>query len=210
MKQNRDYIKKISKYSIVGGLGATLVLGLVGCDSGVIREGDAQSETQESSAIQKSGAFVVIEKDVTGNYKIVEEFPSKETRVILRENGTDRILSQAEIDALIKAEEVKIDNGTSELTKSPEEVSSGGMGMGAAILSSMAGALLGSYIGNKLFNNQNYQTQRNTRYQNPSTYSRSVDSFNKQAATTKSANTAPKKSGYFGGGDKSGNQAVGG
>jgi len=127
---------------------------------------------------------------------------------VLRENGEERILSKEEIDALLKEEQARIENGTSDLTKSPEEerANDGGMGLGGAILSSMAGAILGSYIGSKLFNNQNYQSQRSTRYQNPSAYERSVNSFNKAKTAapktnTNAAQSAPKKSGFFGGAD---------
>ena len=53
------------------------------------------------------------------------------------------------MDALVKEEASKVDNGTSELTKANPEAS-GGMGLGGTIMASMAGAMLGSYIGNKL------------------------------------------------------------
>ena len=196
---DKKRIKKISNYAIVGGLGATLVLGLVGCqgvDDGLSQGG---GDSAPLSSIGKEGAFVIIEKDSKGNYLIVEEFPSKETRIVLREDGKERILSQNEIDTLIKEEQVKIDAGTSELLQENPS----GMGIGGAILSSMAGALLGSYIGNKLFNNPNYEARRNKRYQNPSGYSRSMDSFNKAKTTpTSTASTAPKSSGYLGSGSK--------
>jgi len=208
MDKKKGYIKKISNYSIVGGLGATLVLGLLGCSDGGVG-GEMQQLQSGAESIQKQGAFVVIEKDPNGGYKIVEEFPSKETRVVLRENGSERILSQEEIDKIIKEEQAKIEAGTSDLLKAPEEVSSGGgMGLAGTLLSSAAGAILGSYIGNKLFNNQNFQSQRSTRYQTPSAYSRSVDSFGKSPSSASAAtkttasqttSNAPKKSGFFSG-----------
>ncbi len=37
-------------------------------------------------------------------------------------NGTKKILSQEEIDKLVKEEEKRVESGTSALTKSPEEV----------------------------------------------------------------------------------------
>jgi hypothetical protein len=74
---------------------------------------------------------------------------------------------------------------------------SSGMGLGGVLLSSIAGAMLGSWIGNKLFNNQNYQNQRKAQYKSPQTYSRSQSSFTK-AAKTSTSSTSSKKSGFFG------------
>ncbi|RXJ60149.1 UPF0323 family lipoprotein [Candidatus Marinarcus aquaticus] len=189
------HIKKISDYAKVGGLSALLVTGLVGC-------GDSNSNNQQgqnnafSNASQKQGAFVVIEALPNGGYTIVDEYPSNDTRIVLKElNGNERILSQEEIDRLVKEEAIKIDNGTSGLTN--PEVSSGNMGLGGVLLSSIAGAMIGSWIGNKLFNNQNYQNQRRTQYKSPQTFSRSVDSFNK-AKTASTASSSSKKSGFFG------------
>jgi len=75
-------------------------------------------------------------------------------------------------------------------------MSSGGMGLGEAILASAAGAIIGSWIGSKLFGNPNYQHNRQAGYKNPSTYNRSKNSFNKPRAKSSSA----KKGGFFGGG----------
>lgn len=189
------HIKKISDYAMVGGLGALLVTGLVGC-------GDSNSNNQQgqnsafSNASQKQGAFVIVEALPNGGYTIVDEYPSKDTRIVLRElDGKERILSQAEIDKLVKEEEAKIDNGTSPLTN--PEMSNGNMGLGGVLLSSIAGAMIGSWIGNKLFNNQNFQNQRRTQYKSPQTYSRSADSFKKAKATSTTSSTS-KKSGFFG------------
>ncbi|NQY92793.1 MAG: hypothetical protein HRT43_01390 [Campylobacteraceae bacterium] len=193
------YIKKISNYAMVGGLGAMLIVGLVGCeDKGQQQKADALNQGQ------KNGAFVIIEQTEAGGYTIVDEFPSKDTRIVLRQaDGTERILSQREIDILVQEENIKIENGTSALTN-PEQaqMSGGGMGLGGVLMSSIAGAMIGSYIGGKLFNNQNYKNQRAAQYKSPSTYSRSKNSFAKaKAASARSA--ASKKSGFFGGGKKS-------
>ncbi|MFA7092522.1 MAG: UPF0323 family lipoprotein [Arcobacteraceae bacterium] len=194
--KKRNHIKKISDYAMVGGLGAILVTGLVGC--GDSSNGNQQQGQQNAftDANAKQGAFVIIETLPDGGYKIVDEYPSSTTRIVLRElDGSERILSQEEIDKLVKEEATKIDNGTSALTN--PEVSSGGMGLGGVLLSSIAGAMIGSWIGNKLFNNQNYQNQRKTNYKSPQTYSRSVNTANaaKSATTSGSAN---KQSGFFG------------
>lgn len=194
MKKN-NHIKKISNYTMVGGLGAILVMGLVGCEN---KSSNNQNQGQSdafTNASQKQNAFVIIEESVDGKYSIADEFPATKTTVVLRKpDGSERILTQEEIDALVKEEAAKIDSGTSPLTNS--EVS-GGMGLGGVLLSSIAGAMLGSWIGNKLFNNQNYQNQRKAQYKSPQTYSRSQSSFSK-AAKSSTTNSNSKKSGFFG------------
>lgn len=194
--RKKSHIKKISDYAMVGGLGAILVVGLVGCeDKGNNNQSQGQSDAF-TQASQKQGAFVVIEQNEAGQYKIADEFPANKTTIVLRSpDGSERILSQEEIDKLVKEEEAKIDAGTSALTN--PEMSSGGMGLGGVLLSSIAGAMIGSWLGNKLFNNQNYQNQRQTQYKSPQTYSRSQSSFSKTPATSSTSSTA-KKSGYFG------------
>ncbi len=193
------HIKKISDYAIVGGLGAVLVVGLVGCeDKGTAGQQQGQSNAF-TTASQAQAAFVVIEELPNGGYTIADEFPAQKNTIVLRKpDGTERILTQAEIDALVKEEAAKIDAGTSQLTNpNQEQLSNGGMGLGGVLLSSIAGAMIGSWIGNKLFNNQNYQNQRKANYKSPQTYSRSKNSFSKAAAAKKSSSSS-KKSGFFG------------
>ncbi|MBE0491527.1 MAG: hypothetical protein IBX44_04680 [Sulfurospirillum sp.] len=183
------YIRKISEYAIAGGIGALVVFGLQGCE----KKDDTNAFGE---AAQKQGAFVVIDELPNGSYKIAQEYPSETTRVILRsKEGSERILSQDELDMLIKEEAKKIEEGTSPLTN--PELSSGMPSLGTILLSSAAGAILGSYIGNKLFNNQNYQAQRRTQYKTPQTYSKSTDSFNKAKATS-AASSTKKSTGFFG------------
>jgi len=191
------HIKKVSSYSMIGGLSALVLAGIQGCgDSGVDHQ---QQQATQQQQIAKEGASVTIEKQADGSYKILDEFPSSTTRVILKENGVERILTQAEIDKLVKDEEAKVDAGTSNLTKSPEEVKeSGGMGLAGTLMASMAAGMVGSFLMNKLMNNQNYQQNRRTSYKSPSTYSRSQNSFKKARAAAKSSRTSsPKKSGFF-------------
>jgi len=187
------YIRKISDYAIAGGIGAIAIFGLVGCED---------KNVQDSELTQKQGAFVIIEEVAAGEYKILEEYPSDITRVVLKDiYGNERILSQAEIDELLKQEEQKINDGTSALTN--PQMSSGMPSLGQVILGSAAGAILGSWIGGKLFNNQNYQNQRQANYKSPQTYSKSVDSFNKAKTAGVSKTSTSKSSGFFGGGSKS-------
>ncbi|MCI6989005.1 MAG: UPF0323 family lipoprotein [Campylobacter sp.] len=201
MKKYINKFKKIATYSLAGGFGLVLAGSLAGC-------GNNNSNDTQMTQNAMQGAFVKIEETSPGVYKVLEEVPSETTTVILKDiNGTERILSDAEIDELLKKENEKIDNGTSNLTNEAR-MSSGGLSLGEAILASAAGALLGSWIGSKLFNNQAFNSQRQNAYKNPSAYSRSVNSFNqaKQGATTKK--TSSGRSGFFGGGSKS--SSVGG
>ena len=192
------HIKKVASYAAVGGFGAVVAAGLAGCGSDNGGESSALKE-----AAQKTGAFVIIEETAPGKYKVLEEYPSSETRVVLKDiNGTERVLSKEEMDKLIAEENAKIDAGTSNLTGSNAQnaqLSSGGMSLGETLLASAAGAIIGSWIGNKLFNNPGYQSQRQSAYKNPSAYSRSVDSFNKAKAASSAGKPSGGKSGFFGG-----------
>ena len=180
-------LKKVSSYAMVGGLGAVLVVGLVGCESKESQE--QQNALQEAS--KKQGAFVVIEHSKDGSYKIVEEYPSSTTRVILREsNGSERILSKEELDKLIAQASQKLESNQSALVN-PQIHS--GMSLGEVILASAAGAIIGSWLGNKLFNNPTYQQQRQTTFKNPTAYEKSIKNF--QTKPTKKVSAI--KSGFF-------------
>ncbi len=198
MAQKKYFLKQISNYAMVGGLGSLLLVSFTGCGD---RNNDQQNSDTFTQASQKEGAFVIIEKNPNG-YQIVDEFPSNKTTIVLREEGKERILTQGEIDKLVASEATKIDNGTSGLTNPEMSSGTGGLSLGEALLASAAGAIIGSYIGSKLFNNQNYQNQRRTSYKSPQTFSRSVDSFKKNSATN-SKTSSSKKSGFFGGGTSS-------
>lgn len=179
------YITKLSTIATATGLGALLATGVTGCSQ--------QQQQQEQS--QAAGAFIIIEETAPGKYQIKDEFPADETRIVLKKlDGTEKVLTKEELDALVKEEAAKIDNGTSNLTKEQNpQTQSQGMGLGETIMASMAGAMLGAWIGNKLFGNQNYKNNRKAGYKSPSTYSKSKNSFNK---SSKSSST--KKSGFFG------------
>jgi len=191
------HIKRVSSYSMIGGLSALVLAGIQGCgDSGVDHQQQAAATQQQQ--VVKEGATVTIEKQANGSYKIIDEAPSVKTRVIVVEDGKERILTQEEIDKLVKEEEAKVDAGTSKLTQNPEEVAKeGGMGLAGTLMASMAAGMVGSFLMNKLMNNQNYQQNRRTTYKSPSTYSRSQNSFKKNASRTSSKSSSPKKSGFF-------------
>lgn len=193
MSHKKYFLKKVSNYAMVGGLGASLLVAFTGCEDRNAQNGSGDTFTNAS---QKQGAFVIIEKSPDGAYQIVDEFPSSKTTIVLRENGKERILSQQEIDTLVAQEAKKIDDGTSNLTSG---TSMGGMGLGEALLASAAGAIIGSFIGNKLFGNQNYQNNRRASYKSPSTFSKSVNSFNKAKSTSSTkSSSSTKKTGFFG------------
>lgn len=186
------HIKKFKELASKGVLAAIMATGLAGCNS--------SGSEQANTAVVKQNATVFIEKTDQG-YKIADEFPSNETRVFLREkdaegNMNERLLSQAEIDKLLKEENAKIDAGTSNLTNGNAQMSSGGMSLGEAILASAAGAIIGSWIGSKLFGSPGFNAARQGAYSNPSAYSRSQSSFG--GAKTGAASSGAK-SGFFGG-----------
>lgn len=191
------HIKKYSSMTAISGFAAILASGISGCDG---TSDMTNQQNQDTTQQQQKGAFVIIEEVSAGEYKIKDEFPSDETRIVLKQlDGTERVLTKEEMDKLVKEEELKIDNNTSNLTKpKSEEVSSGhgGMGLGETILASAAGAMIGAYIGNKLFGNQNYNQNRQTNYKSPSTYSKSANSFGKSGSSA--ASSSSKKSGFFG------------
>ena len=197
--QNKN-IKTLKELAKKGGLATFLILGLNACNDNSNQNN--QGSGTFTNASQQEGAFVVVEKASDGSYKIADEFPAAKTTIVLRNpDGTERILSQEEIDKLVKEEETKIDAGTSPLTN--PEMSSGGMGLGGVLLSSIAGAMIGSWLGNKLFNNQNFQNQKAAQYKSPQTYSKSQSSFNKPSSTA----GAGKQSGFFGGNNQNSSQS---
>ena len=169
------YIKKISSYAMVGGM-SVLVLGTIqSC-------GDSSQENPQSFAesVKKEGFSVILSVNAEKQYKIVEEIPSYTTRVILREeNGSERILTDEELEKIIKEEEARIAAGTSNLTKTPEQVAeSGGMGLAGTLLAGAAiGMLVGSASNNRLQNNPNYQANQRNSYKSPQTYMKSKSSF---------------------------------
>lgn len=180
------HLRKLSTIATATGLGALLATGVTGCI------GENQQRQEETKA---QNAFVIIEETAPGKYQIKDEFPAEETRIVLKKlDGTERVLTKPEMDALVAEEAAKIDNGTSNLTKAqdPQVSQQGGMGLGEVLLSSIAGAMIGSWIGSKLFGNQNFQNNRKAGYKSPSTYQKSQKSFNNPQKSTS------KKSGFFG------------
>lgn len=199
--------RKIADFAMVGSSSALVLVALLGCDNPREQDSFVNSPStqgsQESSQAIKQGAFVIVEEQLDGSYKVLEEYPSATTRVVVRDkNGVERILSDEEVDAIIQKEAARVENGTSELlapAASAGGESGGGLGLGGAILASAAGALLGSYIGNKLFNNPNYQQNKQRTYKSPQAYERSANNFKQGSASSPRAGGTPSnaKSGFY-------------
>jgi len=199
------HIKKIATYAAVGGFGAIIMAGLAGCGSD-----DGGNENALNEVAQKNGAFVIIEESAPGVYKILEEYQSTETRVVLKDiNGTERVLGYDEIEDLLTHVSETEDSNTSNLTKASDaQLSSGGLSLGETILASAAGAILGSWIGSKLIGNLTYQAVRKaSSYAHQSVYSRSSESYSKSKrryrTSSDSSTRSSGRSGFFSGGSKS-------
>ncbi|PAF45943.1 UPF0323 family lipoprotein [Helicobacter sp. 11S02629-2] len=202
----KTYLRKISDAAIVGGISAIAMTTLIACGNG--------SSNTTDKVVAKQGAIVTLEEQPDGKYKILEEVPSSETRVIVKGlDGSERILSKQEVDAIVAAEAKKVDDGTSQLTQPNGGDGNGGFGLGSAILASAAGAIIGSYIGNKLFNNPNFKQNQQRNYKSPQAYERSRSSFNKgTGATTARAGATPSsaRGGFFNQSGRAGGTGVGG
>lgn len=194
----KTYLRKIGDVAVLGGVSAMLVTGLLGCsDSG------SDKNAALNEAAKQQGVMVKIQEQEDGSYKIIDEMPTSDgsTTIVLRDlSGNERIMSKEEVDNIVAQEAKKIDNGTSTLTNGD----GGGLGLGGAILASAAGALIGSYIGNKLFGNSNYKAAQQRGYSSPSAYQRSQNMATNRATSTpsstaKSATPSNAKSGFFGG-----------
>lgn len=195
----QNYIRKVSDKSIICGISAVLMTSLIACSTDEGNTSGGSSGSKEGQQAQaKQNVTVVLQEQSDGSYKVFDEFPSRETRVIIKDmDGKERMLPQEEINKLVNQEAQKVENGTSPLVSD----SGGGLGIGGAILASAAGAILGSYIGNKLFNNSNYQRNAQRNYSSPQGYQRSQSSFNRSGATSSAASSAARtnstRSGFF-------------
>ena len=192
----KRYINKISNYGMVGGIGILAVFALAGCDNKKDQQDKADAAKLAEGAKQQ-GQFMVIQEVSEGKYKVVEQYPANgPSRAILKDmNGTEKLLSEAELRALADVEAKKVENNTSNLTRAPNEagMSSSGMSLGETVLAGAAGALIGGYIANKLFSNPNFQSHQ--RAVAPTAMSKPAGGYKPQ---TSSPTTAAKpQSGYF-------------
>jgi len=213
------HIKKIASYSMVGSLGLTIVSALHGCDAPQDMTATPKPAEQTNPAnqnnienlqgdLKEQNYFLVIEQ--TGKdpdrYQLAEKHPTDgETRAILKQlDGTEKILSNAELKALAEAEAKKVEDGTSALTQEPS-ASSGGLGLGEMILASAAGALIGGMIANRLANNSNFQQNQQANTRPAAQISRQGQ--NRPAPSNRQP--AQPRSGFFNGNTGSGSAAGG-
>ena len=193
----KHYLKKISNVSTFGSVAVLAALALTGCGDKP-KEETKQAGQSVTEASKTQGQFLVIQETEKDKYKVIEQYPANgPSRAILKEiNGTERLLSEEELKKLAEAEAKKVENNTTNLTKEgAAQMHGGGMSLGETILASAAGALIGGYIANKLFNNPNFQA--NQRMNTPTQMSQPI---NKPSPTTASpaGSAAPKpQSGYF-------------
>ncbi len=186
----KHYIKKISQVSAFGSVAALAALALSGCHE----KPKEESSSGVAEAAKTQGQFLVIQEVGEGKYKVVEQYPTNgPSRAILKElNGTERLLSEAELKKIAEEEAKKVENNTSNLAKAPnEQMQSAGMSLGETILASAAGALIGGYLANKLFNNPNFQAHQ--RVNTPTQMSQPATKTPSTASTT----GAKPQSGYF-------------
>lgn len=188
----KHYIKKISQVSAFGSMAVIAALALSGCSEKPAEEQAGAGSVAEASKAQ--GQFLVIQEIEKEKYKVIEQYPANgPSRAILKEmNGTERLLSEEELKKLAEVEAKKVENNTSNLTKEgAAQMHGGGMSLGETILASAAGALIGGYIANKLFNNPNFQS--NQRMNSPTAASQPAVKTPSSAAST----GAKPQSGYF-------------
>ena len=186
----KHYIKKISQVSAFGSMAVLAALAVSGCSE----KPKEESGGGVAEAAKAQGQFMVIQEVSEGKYKVVEQYPANgPSRAILKDvNGTERLLSEAELKKLAEDEAKKVENNTSNLAKAPnEQMHSGGMSLGETILASAAGALIGGYLANKLFNNPNFQA--NQRMNTPTQMSQPATKTPSSATGT----AAKPQSGYF-------------
>jgi hypothetical protein len=81
MQNKKYFLKKISNYAIVGGLGSILITSFTACEDKNSNNNNQQSNAM-TNASQKQGAFVIVEKSSNGGYQIIDEFPASKTTIV--------------------------------------------------------------------------------------------------------------------------------
>jgi hypothetical protein len=189
------HIKKVLSYSIAGSLGLTVVASLQGCsDSGPGTPNFDNLNADQGQNLDQS-FFIVMRQTGTApdTYELVEKHPTDgPTRAILQlPDGTERFMSEQELQAIAEEEAARVEAGTSRLTEDPS-MHSGGLSMGELLLASAAGALVGGMLANSLSRNANFQ-------RNQQSYGggRPTAAISQPANRTQTANSQPR-SGFFG------------
>ncbi|HPQ93978.1 MAG TPA: hypothetical protein PLN94_00180 [Thiolinea sp.] len=177
------------------------LLGLQGCNSDQMPTSQANNAGNIADAAQEQGVFMVIQQTGTSpdTYELREKYPSSEgTRAILKGmDGSERILTEAELKQLAEEEAQRVEEGSSQLTQPVAQ--NQGLSLGETILASAAGALIGGMLANKLMGNSNYQQHQQQQAQKAqSTMSSTRNPATSNRTTTQ--NRSQPRSGFFGGG----------
>ena len=211
----QPYIKKIASYSMVGSIGAVIMVSLSGCgdDQTAMQKPEAPKTESIAQAANAEQGFFLVLKQTGANpdtYELQEKYPSSSgTKAIVKDlQGNERVLSEAELKKIAEEEAKRVDAGSSNLTKPIAE--NQGLSLGETVLAAAAGALIGGMIANKLMGNSNYQQhqqQQNTRAQSTMSSTRNPGATNTNNAN-RSTTTQPR-SGFFGGGSNSSSSSSG-
>lgn len=154
------HIKKALSYSVAGGLGLTVMASLHGCSEQAPPPNSLNGFDAGGGNASEQAFFLVIEQigSDPDTYRLVEKHPTTgPTRAILRQpDGTERFLSEAELQAIAAEEAARVEAGTSRLTQDPS-MHAGGLSLGETLLAAAAGSLVGGMLANRLMSNRNYQ-----------------------------------------------------
>ena len=154
------HIKKALSYSVAGGIGLSVIATLQGCsDQGPQPPSLNGFDSATNDAIEQN-QFLVLEQtgSAPDTYRLVEKHAtSGPTRAILRlPDGTERFMSEEELQRIAAEEAARVEAGTSRLTEDPS-MHAGGLSLGETLLAAAAGSLIGGMLANSLMNNRNFQ-----------------------------------------------------
>lgn len=168
--------------------------GLQACNDAEEKAPANPNGTISEATKSEQGQFLVIKQTAKDpdSYIIEEKHPSSTgTRAILKDmEGNERMLTEEELKKLAEAEAVKVEDGTSNLTQTPQ-ASSPGLSLGETILAGAAAGLIGGMIASKLAGNSNYQQHQQAQQQQTSAYQQrqttNRNSFTRSTSTTPSS-----------------------
>jgi hypothetical protein len=165
--------------------------GLQACNDAEEKAPANPNGTISEATKSEQGQFLIIKQTAKDPdaYIIEEKHPSSTgTRAILKDmEGKERMLTEEELKKLAESEAVKVENGTSNLTQTPQ-ASSPGLSLGETILAGAAAGLIGGMIASKLAGNSNYQQHQQAQQAQTSSYQQrqatSRKSFTRSTSTT--------------------------
>ncbi len=190
------HIKKALSYSVAGSLGLAVIASLQGCsDQGPAPPAFGGLDGAANGGID-GNYFLVVEQTGASpdTYRLAEKHPtSGPTRAILRlPDGTERFLSEAELQRIAADEAARVEAGTSRLTQDPS-MHAGGLSLGETLVAAAAGSLIGGMLANRLAANSNFQ-----RTQQSYGGGRPTAAISQPANRNTSRQRTPR-SGFFGG-----------